>query len=417
MPYAFPTSLDCAPERGAIAGPDAPLTGLTEALASGEARFGTSPVTAASVTHTNSLLRVRSRLDTMCGRLPGVRSEPAGIVHAASGLTFADLTVGKAGYLVGCGKAYAGRLAPGAPVDIITGTCLFGADALTGQAADRAFPLTDPATVSGYAGLPFDRIIADERPHLYELETATRLTSFIRDLAGELAPSPIRVRAHVPGPEYELYGISLHARGYFTRAQCERYRDAVRHRTGTVTRMLEAALAGVAEVTASSPLDWISQINLYGVPRGRIPQLLADATAKQDHLWGVLAGVLPGPPFLVLRHASYLHHYLAAAAESAQTGSQLAAVENPDEEAIYRRAAALRARTGISLRDCSGLYVHPRVVVRRTAFGLAPRLLYNCQDGCNPRWASPAQPAWPPTLTGVIPGPRGCLRSVRSVRR
>jgi hypothetical protein len=58
-------------------------------------------------------------------------------------------------------------------------------------------------------------------------------------------------------------------------------------------------------------------------------------------------------------------------------------VENPDEEIIYRRAAALQERTGIALADAAGCYVHPRAVVRETVLGLRP-LLYNCREGRSP---------------------------------
>lgn len=122
------------------------------------------------------------------------------MIHTATGMAFAELTVGESAYLAGCGRSQAGVLAPGRPLDIVTGTCLLGADALTGTVSGCAYPVTDLPLVSGYAGNPFDAILADERPHMYEAEIVARLGSFIRDLAARMGsrsgtrPYPLRRR-------------------------------------------------------------------------------------------------------------------------------------------------------------------------------------------------------------------------------
>lgn len=375
-----------------------PLAPLTSALAQGDAMFGTSVILAHIDTPPASLTRQRVRLSAICQDLPHARIGGGGITHATSGLAFADLAVGPSGYLVGCGKAYHGTLSPGPPADIITGICLFGADSFIGTAAGRRSPLTAPEYADRYTRRPFEVITVDERLHVYEAETIARLSSFIRDLAGQLAPAPVRVHAHIPAPEYQLHGLGLYARGYLTRDGCERYAQAARRRGRLVARMLQAAMGSAADVQVCSPMSWLSEVDPYRVPPADLPQLLRMAARRQGRLWQVLADAGTGS-LRDLSHASYLHHYLAAAERSQCRGRQLVVVENADEEPIYRHAAVLQQQTGILLDRAAGFYVHPQVVVRQTAFPRLPRLIYNCKDGCSPRTVRAAMPDGTPSET------------------
>lgn len=362
-----------------------PVQTLRDALASGQAMYGNGAIADLSPRPSAALRKLRTRVDVICRDVPRVVTGTSGVIHTATGMAFTELTVGGSGYMVGCGRRQAASLAPGRPLDIVTGTCLFGADALAGAAGERAYPLAHPRVVSGYAGSPFDAVLVDERLHVYEAENVARLSSFIRELAGQMAPSPVRVHAHIPVPEYEAYGLSLYARGYLTRAQCDHYRDAVRRRGRLVSAMLIASLPGMAGVSVGSPMSWLSDIDPYSVPRDELGPLLHRAAQGQDQLWRVLAKATDGQSFQALNQASYIYQYLSAARSVQRRGSQLAAVEDPDEIFIYHHAMVRQQPTGISLSGCVRFYVHPRLVVHETAFGLAERLLYNCKDGCNPR--------------------------------
>lgn len=224
------------PDPGAEPKTRFPLQTLRDALASGQAKYGNGAIADLSASSSPALRKLRIRIDAICQDMPDVLVGAGGVIHTATGTAFAELTVGESGYLLGCGRRQAGVLTPGRPLDIVTGTCLFGADALTSAVSGCAYPLTDPPLVSGYAGNPFDAILVDERLHVYEAEIVRRLGSFIRDLTAQMGSSPVRVKVHVPVPEYQMYGLSLYARGYLTRRQCEEYSDAVRRRAGRSPR-------------------------------------------------------------------------------------------------------------------------------------------------------------------------------------
>lgn len=376
-----------------------PLRTLRDALASGQARYGNGAIAELSASSSPALRKAGIRIDAICRDMPDVLVGTSGVVHTATGMAFAELTLGESGYLLGCGRRQAGVLRPGRPLDIITGTCLFGADALTGTVSGCTYPVTDPPLVSGYAGNAFEAILVDERPHVYEAEIVRRLGSFIRDLTAQMSSSPVRVKVHVPVPEYEMYGLSLYARGCLTRRQCDEYRDAVRRRGRQVTAVFLDYLSGIAEVSAGSPMSWLSGVDPYSVPPGEVAGLLHRAACGQDQLWRFLAEATDGQSFQALNHASYAYQYLSAAQSVHSEGGQLAAVEDPDEIVIYRQAAVRQTATGISLNGCVRFYVHPGLVVHETAFGLRDRVLYNCQDGCSPGHVTLAEQHGP--LSGV----------------
>ena len=362
-----------------------PLRSLASALAAGQAFFEASPVTAAGPA-SRGIRNLSAKLAAVFSQFPEVAVGERGIRHERSSLHFAELGVGDSGYLVGCGRAAARPLVPGVPVEIVTGTCLFGATSVTGWAGPFPYPMTvvpvvhrqDPPAV-------IDTVTVDRRVHVYEAETLARLVSFIASFARLPGQGPVVVRAHVPGPEYELYGLSLHARGLLPAALFDQYRRAVRHRARLVGRLLERSLRGVAAVvTVSSPLSAvIRRLDLGRVPPAGLARLTRDTAREQGWLWrALLAGQDPSFPAVI--NASYRYHYLAAARDAARRGRQVIFAENPEEEKIFRYALEEGGRTGISLSGTPGFYVHPRVVVTRTGPGLAGNGWRECADGCEP---------------------------------
>jgi hypothetical protein len=327
-----------------------------------------------------------AKLATIFGQFPEVAVGDHGIRHERGGLHFAELRMGDSSYLVGCGEAAGRPLVPGVPVEIVTGTCLFGAYSVIGWAGRFRYPMTAvPVVHERDPPAAIDRVTVDSRAHVYEAETVARLTAFIGGLARLPGQGPVVVRAHVPGPEYELYGLSLHARGLLPAPQLDQYRRAVRHRAHLVGRLLTRSLRGVAaEVTVSSPLaDVIRRLDVASVPPAALARLTHDTTRKQGWLWqALLAG--RDPSFQDIINASYRHHYLAAAREAARHDRQMIFAENPEEETIFRRALDEAGRTGISLSETRAFYVHPRLVVTRTDPGRAGYGLRQCADGCEP---------------------------------
>jgi hypothetical protein len=267
--------------------------------------------------------------------------------------------------------------------------CLFGADSVLGRAGEFYCSMTVvPAVYKWPAGRVIEEVIPDLRLHVYELEALARLSSFIRTFTGLHGLGPVHVRAHIPGPEYDVYGMSLYARGLLSAELYAQYREAVRARARLIGQMLAWCLVGTGEVTVSSPLSLIDGIDVFGRPPAALPGELHDAARQQNRLWEVLLAGKP-PSLETLIHTSYIYHYLASAAP----GGQLVFVESPEEEAIYWHAAKASAQAGVTLAGAPSFYIHPRVVVTRTVSGCEEHdpdsdcrehLLRNCKDGCEP---------------------------------
>jgi hypothetical protein len=85
-------------------------------------------------------------------------------------------------------------------------------------------------------------------------------------------------------PEYEAYGLSLYARGYLTADLCGRYREAVRRRGQLVTRMLERRLQGACEMTVSSPMAWLDDVDALSVEPAELAGALYARAMRQDGL-------------------------------------------------------------------------------------------------------------------------------------
>jgi hypothetical protein len=382
---AAPSRRPAAPETAPIG--EKPLRSLASALAAGQAFFEGTPVTAVGPA-SRGMRNLSAKLAMIFRQFPEVAIGERGIKHERSRLHFAELRMGDASYLVGCGQAAGRPLVPGVPVEIATGTCLFGAESVIGWAGSFPYPMTAiPVVYKRDPPAVIDTVTVDRRAHVYEAETLARLASFISSFARLPGQGPVVVRAHVPGPEYELYGLSLHARGLLPRARFDQYRRAVRHRAHLIGRLLKSSLRGVAaEVTVSSPLTGVIHrldLDVTRVPPAGLARLAYDTAREQGWLWrALLAG--HDLSFEAIINASYRYHYLATAREAARRGRQLIFAENPEEEKILRCALEEAGRTGISLSEMPGFYVHPRVVVTRTALGYASYGLRECADGCEP---------------------------------
>ena len=382
-----------------------PLEPLASALAAGRACFGGSPVRALGPGSTRGIRRLTAKAGAIFGAFPEVAITGRGVAHAEKGgLAFVEAGIAGSSYLLGCGAIPGRPLVPGVPVEVVTGICLFGADSVLGWAGPEAYSMTVGQVRGPGPAHPIEEVTADPRWHVYEAETLGRLGSFIRDLASLGGQGPLRVTAHVPGPEYEIYGLSLYARGLLPRFWCDRYRDIARTRARMLALALQGCAGGAAEVTAASPLAFLGGLDTGAWPPGEVLSRLYEAVQAQDGLWDILLGGQP-PSFSGLIYASYAHHYLTAAAAARERGHQMLLAEDPDEERIFRSAVAHGGLAAASLLvDVTGFYVHPQVVVTQTAFPGTPRILHKCRDGCDPRTVAAATRYYWPAGFRLPPG-------------
>jgi len=377
-----------------------PLEPLASALLARRAFFSGSPITAVCAADSRGLRKLSAKAGGIFRAFPDVViGSDVGIKHEISGLVFTDLVVGGSRHLVACGETGNGPLLPGPPADVVTGMCLFGVDSILGWAGLTAYPMTAARVVHEWdPANPIDDVTTDMRMHVYEVETLARLGSFVRAFAGLQGQGPVHVRAHIPGPEYDAYGLSLYARGLLSAELYARYRETVRRRARLIGDMLEWSLMGAAEVTLTSPLSLLDTIDVFNASPTDLPSLVHEAARQRDPLWaGLLAG--KSPSFRTLITASYVYHYIAAAHQAEQQGHQMVFVENPEEEKIYRRAREECDRAGISLNGAPGFYVHPYVVATRTALGDGDRVLRHCMNGCEPSTVAIALDSYSNTLT------------------
>jgi hypothetical protein len=333
---------------------------------------------------------------TIFGAFPGVSVGDQGVRHEIGQLPFINLTMMGATHLVGCGEVGdAVPLSPRIPVDIVTGTCLFGAESVLGWVDGSGYPMTVRQVVETWdSAATISRVTTDNRLHVYELETLARLGAFIRGLTSLYGRDAIRVKAFIPLDEYLAYGLSLYARGVLSAKLYAQYRKAVQRRAWLVSRMLRNRLRGAAEVTADSPLRLIRGLDISRVPPAALPQLVHDAVCRQDPLWrDLLAG--RDPSFVTMINASYVYSYLAAVRAARQQRRQVVLVENPDEEPISRHALKAGERTGISMAGTIAFYVHPRVVVTRLAPSGEFYDLRQCADGSDQHTIALAMNCYP----------------------
>jgi hypothetical protein len=373
-----------------------PVQPLAGALASSQARFAGSAITVLSPAETRGIRKLSAKAQAVFGQFPDVTVGDWGIKHEEGGLPFVKLTLGGTSYFVGCGEAPGTPLVPGTPLEVVTGLCLGGADSIIGWAGKYAYPMTvGPVVPNIKLERPIDRITVDGRVHVYEAEMLARLMPFIRGVARLRGQGPVRVRAHLPAAEYELYGLSLYAKGLLPAEWCDLYRSAARHRAHLISRMLKWCLRGTAEVTVTSPLNNLVRcLDISGVPREGLARFVHAAVRKQSCLWqDLLAG--KDTSFRTLIYSSYTYHYLAVARQAAKLGRQVLFAEPPDEEKIYRYALKESDRIGIPLAEVPGFYIHPRVVVTEAAFGMG-RVLRDCKHGCEPRTVAQALACYGP---------------------
>jgi len=246
------------------------------------------------------------------------------------------------------------------PSELVSGVCLFGANAAEGTTASgRIMSLIDARSIADEQD-PIVDITTTKLLHPSEAETILRITQFADSIFGKDGP---KINYHVPRIEYYVYGLDLFARGQMNRELLNRWFAEVDTRTAAVVQMLGKRTTMEAEI-----VEPMKNAEEY-VKNAEDPNVseLAEILS-QDPLWENLLAQKPPTNFLDINYLSFTHPYLNVARK---TGSVIA-IENPDEARIYTET--LRTAHLIPREALVGvMYVHPKLL---TQHGKGKECLY-----------------------------------------
>lgn len=246
------------------------------------------------------------------------------------------------------------------PSELVSGVCLFGADAAEGvTASGRRMSLIDARSIADEQD-PLVDIATTKLLHPSEAETIARITQFTDTIFGKDGP---KMNYHIPRIEYYVYGLDLFARGLMDRNLLQRWFGEVDKRTDAVVRMLGKRTTMKAEIVEpmKSAEEYIKNVEEPNV--SELAEILSQAV-----LWKSLLAQKPPTNFLDINYLSFTHPYLDVAG---RTGS-IIAIENPDEARIYTEA--LRSANIITEEALVGvMYVHPKLL---TQHGKGKECLY-----------------------------------------
>lgn len=236
---------------------------------------------------------------------------------------------------------------PPARVRFVTGTCLFGRSAVMHLEDGSQRPL-----VSTKQQLPSpitDLTVLDDFS-LYELDTACRLSSVIRDMASD-GSKPQQIYLHIPRPEYILVMMG-HQRGRSGSGIMSEWLAAVERRSQRVSALFEACLAqpGV-NIVAGSPLDGLLLPYLREAIEGGespLPSELVDLIRCSD----TEVGEMFKQWLAVCKGNSNLDYYdlaqfgyVAGVAVNLAEDMLTIEVDNPAEEPIFKSVSRIVQRT------------------------------------------------------------------------
>lgn len=250
---------------------------------------------------------------------------------------------------------------PGQSVQLISGTCLFGATGLKGLDQNKfesnlADPLAhDPVT-------PIAELSQMPTMHPSEAESALRLTQAIAILTGTAAPAEVkdRLNFHLPIPEYLLYLLDLKDKEVLTPELAMAGAELVMARARTVVGLFVKRLPPTLEVNITSPLNSIIKPLLearFELKLENLTKFLSD----QDGLWNQLLQTFPPASFDELNYLSYdcLYHQVQAQAQTA--GQGCLAVEESKEGKILTEVKKQSQVLNTTLQ-MNVLYLAPKLV-------------------------------------------------------
>jgi len=250
---------------------------------------------------------------------------------------------------------------PPAMIRFVTGTCLFGRGGAVANLTDGSRRSLDSIRMS--LSSPINKLSIRRELSLYELDTACRLSSVIRDMA-QASTQPAVVYVHVPRPEYVLVMLG-HQRGARSGSVMRAWLDAVEHRGMLVGDLFHALIAvGSAFIKVGSPFDAILMPYLReALTHDRTPSvhelidvILSSHTAVGELLTFWLAA-RDGTHDIDYYDLAYFGYVAGVAINLADTALTIE-VDNPSEQPIFQAVSrTLRhAETGIWRGNVMAVY-------------------------------------------------------------
>lgn len=224
-------------------------------------------------------------------------------------------------------------------INIVTGICLFGRQALYFSTDAGVHSLTEI-----HAPHLRDATILEVRTRnnlsLYEIESAVRLAGMVDDIVRALPPHvPVTVTFDVPRVDYYLYLMDAWRRGRIDRELMLEWFRLVDDRSASVIRLLHGRLCAGSlarlSVRRSSSLDELEHCIKQSVVEGHAPELssLVAILEASDPLWSMAVSAKRPHDFQELAQMSYVVEELRASMSDG--GTQLGIfIENPSEARI-----------------------------------------------------------------------------------
>lgn len=251
------------------------------------------------------------------------------------------------------------QLSANAPLEIISGMCLFGASGLTGiTASGKRMSLTDPYELRAMGA---EKIVdIQELPTLHpsEAEAVARITRALNMLQqSDTGTGEMRVTFHLPIPEYKIYMLSLLQKGVINQEQLQELNAKIDRRANALMQLVQKRVD--LPMSVGSPLDVLNPLLL----KTDTPATAANCAAvlqRQPLLSTALA--LQSPvDFFDITNLSYSAAYLSVAKQAQTQGGNCLAVEIAEEGPIFDYAKKLGGQIGMPL-SMAALYIPPSTV-------------------------------------------------------
>ena len=256
-------------------------------------------------------------------------------------------------------------------ISLITGPCLFGADAAVVRSnSGERFSLVNPEdTITE----PITQLEITPEFSLYEIEALSRYTHILKSLI-ETTPHIKRIAFNVPEVEYYSYVLDAYQAGFLSQEQVLSWFAAVDMRHARLVQEMYARIApslhavnNDAEVIDLKPLESIKEYFVTTIRNNEVPELsiACQMLCEPSSLWRDMLSVAPPSSWEDLNHLSYVYAELSTAEVRLKTKRRDAAiaVENPDEVRIFTLARSIVSLLPDRRFNLVGLYPHEQVVM------------------------------------------------------
>lgn len=246
------------------------------------------------------------------------------------------------------------QLSADAPLEIISGMCLFGASGLTGiTKSGKRMSLTNPYELRAAGTEAIVQIQELPTLHPSEAEAVARITKALTLLQqSDTGTGEVRVTFHLPIPEYKIYMLSLLRKGVINQNQLQELNAKIDRRANALMSLVQKRVD--LPMSVGSPLDVLNPL----LSQTDTPATVANCVAvlqRQPLLSTALA--LQSPvDFFDLTNLSYSAAYLSVAKQAQAQGGNCLAVEIAEEVPIFEYAKKLAGQMGAPL-SMAALYI------------------------------------------------------------